>query len=117
MAHKSLSCKPNWEQQEMQKRQQTEDQTCIKLGPGRLCAWMETHQPPPPPVSLLHTVETRGREACLQGGGVTLHSLGTGEIWDNFSLNVNILGKSSYTASCPLLQLRLCQFKHAIYWT
>jgi hypothetical protein len=28
-----------------QKKQQTEDKTCIKLGPGRLGALMETHQP------------------------------------------------------------------------
>jgi hypothetical protein len=56
----------------MQKGQQTEDKTCIKLGPGRLCARMETHQQPPPPVRLLYTVTTRGREAFLRGGGVTL---------------------------------------------
>jgi hypothetical protein len=43
----------------MQKRKQTENLTCIKLGPGRLGAWMETYQPPPRPVRLLYTVETR----------------------------------------------------------
>jgi hypothetical protein len=53
----------------MQKGQQTEDQTFIKLGPGRLCAWMETHQPPPPPVSLLYAVATRGGEPFLGGEG------------------------------------------------
>jgi hypothetical protein len=56
----------------MQKKQQTEDQTCIKLGPDRLCAWMETHQQFPPPESLLYTVAKRGGEAVLGGGGVTL---------------------------------------------
>jgi hypothetical protein len=50
----------------MQKRQQTEEKTCIKLGPGRLGALMETHQLSPPPVSLLYA------EAFLGGGGVTL---------------------------------------------
>jgi hypothetical protein len=50
----------------------TEDKTCIKLGPGRLGAQMETHQPPPPPVSLLYTVTTRGGEGILRGWGVTL---------------------------------------------
>jgi hypothetical protein len=52
----------------MQKRQQTEDKTCIKLGPGRLGAWMGTHQPPLPPASLLYTVATGGGEAILGGG-------------------------------------------------
>jgi hypothetical protein len=51
-----------------QKRQETEDQTCTKLGPGRLGAWMETHQPPPPPVSLLYTVAKQGGEVILRGG-------------------------------------------------
>jgi hypothetical protein len=56
----------------MLKRQQTEDQTCIKLGPGRLGTQMETHQPPPPPVSLLYTVATQGGDAVLGRGGVTV---------------------------------------------
>jgi hypothetical protein len=56
----------------MQKGQQTGDKACINLGPGSLGAWMETHQPPPPPVSLLSTVETPGRRTSLGGGGVTL---------------------------------------------
>jgi hypothetical protein len=56
----------------MQKAQQTEDKTSIKLGTGRLCAQMETHQPPSPLVSLLYTVATRGGESFLGGGGVTL---------------------------------------------
>jgi hypothetical protein len=47
---------------------------------------------------------------------MTLYSFGIGETYDNFSLNVNILGKNSCTESCPLLQLRLCQLKSAIYW-
>jgi hypothetical protein len=55
----------------MQKGQQTEDKTYIKLGPGRLCAPTETHQPPPPPVRLLYTVTTRGGEEVLRRGGVT----------------------------------------------
>jgi hypothetical protein len=54
----------------MQKGQQTKDKTCIKLGPGKLGAQMETHQHPP--VCLVYTVATQGREAFLQGGGVTL---------------------------------------------
>jgi hypothetical protein len=58
------------------KRQLTEDQTCIKLGPGRLGAQMETHQPPPPPVSLLYTVVTRGGEAILREGGRDIVILG-----------------------------------------
>jgi hypothetical protein len=56
------------------KRQQTEDQTCIKLGPGRLDAWMETR------------------------GGKAVHDIvisGTGGTCDSFSLNVNILGKTA----------------------
>jgi hypothetical protein len=69
---------------------------------------METHQQPPPSASLLYTVATRSGEAFLQGGGVTLQSLETGETCDNFSLNVNIR-KNSHTASYTLLQLRLCQ--------
>jgi hypothetical protein len=79
----------------MQKGQQTEDKTCIKLGPGRLCARMETHQHPPPPVNLLYTVATRGREAFLWGGGVTPWSSGTGGACDSFSLNINVLGKTA----------------------
>jgi hypothetical protein len=55
----------------MQKRQQTEDQTCIKLGPGRLGTLMETHQTPPPLVNLSYTAVTQGREAFF-GGGMTL---------------------------------------------
>jgi hypothetical protein len=54
------------------KRKQTENQICIKLGPGRLGAQMETHQPPPPPGSLSYTVTTQGGEAILGGEGVTL---------------------------------------------
>jgi hypothetical protein len=60
----------------MQKRQQTEDQTCIKLGPGMLGTRMETHQPPPPPVSLLYTVATGSVEAFLRGGGCDIVILG-----------------------------------------
>jgi hypothetical protein len=112
----SLSYKPNWGQWEMEKRQQRKDQTCIKRGPGRLCARTETHQLPPPLVSLLYTTATWGREAFLWEGSMTSESSGTGETCDSVSLNVNILGKNSCTASCPLLQLRLCQLKHAIYW-
>jgi hypothetical protein len=56
----------------MQKGKLTEDQTCIKLGPGRLCAQMETHQPPPSPVSLFVYLATRGGKAFLGGVGVTL---------------------------------------------
>jgi hypothetical protein len=41
---------------------------CIKLGPGRLGAWMETHQQPPPPVSLLYTVAKVGGEQFLGEG-------------------------------------------------
>jgi hypothetical protein len=52
----------------MQKGQQTEDQTCTKLGPGTLGAQMETHQPSPPPVNLLYTAATRGGEAILGRG-------------------------------------------------
>jgi hypothetical protein len=99
-----------------QKRQQIEDQTCIKLGPGRLGALMETHQHPPPPVSLLYTVATQGREAFLGGGVVTPWSLGTGGTCDSFSPNINIKEKNSCTVSCPLLQLRLCQSMCANYW-
>jgi hypothetical protein len=40
------------------KRQRTEDKTRINLQPGRLGGLMETHQQPPPPVSLLYTVAT-----------------------------------------------------------
>jgi hypothetical protein len=101
----------------MQKGQQTEEKACTKLGPGRLGARMDAQQPPPPPVSLLYTVTTRGGGVTLGGGGtMTLQSSGTGETCDSFSPNINITGKNSCTASCPLLQLRLCQSKHAIYW-
>jgi hypothetical protein len=47
------------------KRQQTEDKTYTKLETGKLGAWMETHQPPPSPASLLYTVAKRGGEAVL----------------------------------------------------
>jgi hypothetical protein len=43
-----------------------------KAGARRLGTQMETQQLVPPPVSLLYTVPTRGGEAILQGGGVTL---------------------------------------------
>jgi hypothetical protein len=108
----------------MQKGQQTEGKTCIKLGPGRLGVQMEAHQHPPPPVCLLYTVATRGGEVFLREGGVTPRSSGTGETCDSFSPketcdsfspNVNIKGKNSCAASFPLLQLRLCQSKHAIF--
>jgi hypothetical protein len=56
----------------MHKRQQAEDQSCIKLGPDRLSAQMETHQPPPHPVSLLYTVAKRGGAAVLGEEGMTL---------------------------------------------
>jgi hypothetical protein len=65
----SLSWKPNLGRWEMQKGQQTEVQTCTKLGPGGLGTRMETHQPPPPPVSLLYTVATLGGEAVLRRRG------------------------------------------------
>jgi hypothetical protein len=42
----------------MQKGQQTEDQTCTKLGPVGLGTWMETHQPPPALVNLFYTEAT-----------------------------------------------------------
>jgi hypothetical protein len=38
------------------------------LEPGRLGAWMETHQPLPPPVNLLYTVAKQGGAAVLRGG-------------------------------------------------
>jgi hypothetical protein len=79
----------------MQKGQQTEDQTCTKLGPGRLGAQMETHQPPSPPVGLLYTEATWGGEAFLRGGGMTLWSPGIGGTCDSFSLNINIIGKTA----------------------
>jgi hypothetical protein len=56
----------------MQKRQQTEDQTCIKLGPGRLGAWKGDTPTPPPLLYLLYTVAKQGREAFLGEGGMTL---------------------------------------------
>jgi hypothetical protein len=56
----------------MQKTQQTEDQTCTKLGSVSLGAWMETHQSSPPPVSLLCTVTTQGGETFLWREDVTL---------------------------------------------
>jgi hypothetical protein len=56
----------------MQKGQLTEDKACINLGPGSLGARMETHQPPPSPVSLLSTVETPGRKTSLGGACMTL---------------------------------------------
>jgi hypothetical protein len=80
-----------------QNRQQTEDKTCVKVQPGRLDAVMETHQHPPPPVSLLYTVATQGREAFLRGGGMTMSSWGTGGTCDSISPNVNIKGKNSCT--------------------
>jgi hypothetical protein len=91
---RTLSYKPNWGWQEIQKGQ-TEDKTCIKLGPGRLGAQMETHQHPPPPVRLLYTEATWGGEAFLRGMGVTPWSSGTGGTCDSFSLNTNVLGKTA----------------------
>jgi hypothetical protein len=54
------------------KRQQTEDKTCIVLGLGKLDTQLETHQPPPPPVSLLYIMTKRGGEVVLRVGDVTL---------------------------------------------
>jgi hypothetical protein len=57
---------------EMQKGQKTEDQPCTKLGPGRLAAQMETHQPSPPPVSLLYTGAKQGGATVLGEGQDTV---------------------------------------------
>jgi hypothetical protein len=62
---------------------------------------MDTHQPTPPPVSLLYTAATRGREAIFGVGGVTLYSSGTGGACASFSLNVNILGKTAVLHLVP----------------
>jgi hypothetical protein len=43
-----------------------------KLGPGKLGACMETHQPPPPLASLLYTVAKQCGEAVLRGGIMAL---------------------------------------------
>jgi hypothetical protein len=61
----SLSLNPICGQWEMPEKKT--DKTCMKLGPGRLGGLMETHQPPPPPVSLLYTVATQGGEAFFLG--------------------------------------------------
>jgi hypothetical protein len=47
-------------------------QNMHKSGAGRLGAQIETHQPPPPPGSLLYRVATRVGEAFLGEGGMTL---------------------------------------------
>jgi hypothetical protein len=56
---------------------------------------METHQPPPPPVSLLYTVATGGGEAVLGEVGMTLQFSGTGGTCEYFCLKVNILRKTA----------------------
>jgi hypothetical protein len=73
------------------------------------CSDGDTPAPSTSSVLTLHNSNTRGRDAFLGGGAVPLWSSGTGGTCDSFSLNINILGKTSCTASCLLLQLRLCQ--------
>jgi hypothetical protein len=60
------------------KRQQTEDQTCTKLGPGRLVARMETH------TSLLRRVYYIQWQNEVEQQFLFM-----------FSLNINILGKTA----------------------
>jgi hypothetical protein len=60
----------------MQNRQETEDHTCIKLGPDSLGAWRETHQHPSLPASLLYAVAKRGGEAVPGVGGYDIVILG-----------------------------------------
>jgi hypothetical protein len=121
MAHTSLSQKPNRRQWEMQKGQQTEDKTCINLGPGRLCAWMKTHQQHPPPVSLLYAVATRGREAFLGEGVMTPWSSRTGGTCDSFSLSINILEKQLYcilpTSAAEAVPIRSTITGHNYIWS
>jgi hypothetical protein len=72
---------------------------------------------PAPSISsefIIYSGNTRWRGSS---GGGWLWSSETGGTCDSFSLNLNIKGKNSCTASYPLLQLRLCQPKRAIYWT
>jgi hypothetical protein len=83
----------------MQKEQQTEDQTCTKLGSGRVGTRMETQQLIAPLVSLLYTVAKRGGAAVL---------LGTRETCDHFSLNVNTLEKNDIFISLLHGQYLLC---------
>jgi hypothetical protein len=52
----------------MPEKTTAEDQTCIKLGLGSLGTQMDTHQPPPPSVSLLYTVTTQDGEVILGEG-------------------------------------------------
>jgi hypothetical protein len=94
-------------------KRQTEDQTYMKLGPGTLGALMETHQSSLPPVNSLYTVATQGGEAFLGGAEYGIVILGNRRnLWQLLS-ECKHLRKNSCTASCPLLLLRLCQFKHA----
>jgi hypothetical protein len=98
------------------RKRQTEDQTCIKLGLGRLCAQMETHQPSPPPASLLYTVAKWGGEAVLGGGGCAIVILrNRSKLWSLLS-ECKHLRKNSCTTSCQLLQINLSQLKLAVYW-
>jgi hypothetical protein len=92
----------------MQKGQQTEDKTCIKLGPGRLCAQMETHQHPPPSAFIIYTSNTRRRGISRRRGRDTVILGNRRNLWQFLSEHKH-LRKNSCTASCPLLQLRLCQ--------
>jgi hypothetical protein len=78
----------------MQKGQWTEDKTCIKLSPGRLCAQMEIHKRSLPPSAFI-IYSSNTRQAFLGRGSMTPWSLGTGGTCDSFSLNIIILGKTA----------------------
>jgi hypothetical protein len=76
-----------------QKRQQTEDQTYIKLGPGRLGALMETHQQSP--VSLLSTAATWDGEAIRGRGRDTVILRNRRNLWQLLSESKHLRKKTA----------------------
>jgi hypothetical protein len=80
---------------------------CIKLGPGRLGARMETHQHPHPSAFIIYSSNMRWRGISWRGHDIVILR-NRRNPWHYLSEWKHV-GKNSCTASCPLLQLRLCQ--------
>jgi hypothetical protein len=96
------------------KEEQAEDQTCTKLGSDRLGARLETHRPSSSEF-IIYSGNTRWK-GISQGRGHSIVVLwNRRNLWQLLSEHKH-LSKNRCTASCPLLQLRLCLFKCAIYW-
>jgi hypothetical protein len=104
----------------MQKGQWTEDKTCIKLSPGRLCAQMEIHKRSLPPSAFI-IYSSNTRQAFLGRGSMTPWSLGTGGTCDSFSLSINILEKQLYcilpTSAAEAVPIRSTITGHNYIWS